>query len=734
MLHWIAMSPGGSRPPFFAVMAVALAIVVGASAAGVWQAGSASAASASGTALSITIDHALSLTTESVAVTVTGEIPGSLIGAKLVVRIEGPAQLSQITAKSAALPEAGKLVRTLGPTSTATVTTAGSAAGAPSSTAGSTTTSTTTTLAVRNSSLDDLQAGRLDETVALPPGTPAAAGAYLVVAEIKSGSDVLASGQTWVGKAAPRATPLDVAFVWPVSLGVHRDTAGVFYDNVLEQAVSSGEGEGSLRSLLDVGQRLPSWNLTLAIEPLLLTQLRDMADGYTLLEASGKQVAVSSDDPRAQNAEAVLAGLKDLASRKSVEVAVSPYSGADLGVLAAEGWRDGFEQIQIGKEELQQTLALGATLAGAYSPDLSLTSDSLACYADASIDHVVVSDSLARLLTESVDAGTVAVRARDVKNDRVTLVLASGTLSSVMAAPWDAGVFFASLAAELASTPRDAIVITPSAQFTIPPSSYLETIGETLSGLDWVRTQTLTELLRAHSPSTRPVMLNANPGTSHGYVEGALLESIRAAHAAVTDLASVADSTRAQVETARRLLYVAESRWWWRPQTTPEEATIGLHFAEQARQLAQAELDKLRFAGASSGTVTGRKGTVTLTLENKADYAVTAALRLGGTGVTLPDGGTMKVELPPGRTQVAVKVVNADGPHKLDVQLVAGTSVLDELSQPLRFITFGTILPAIVVAGFGILAGLYFLARHFLRRRRPAARAGSGPAPPPAAA
>ena len=63
-------------------------------------------------------------------------------------------------------------------------------------------------------------------------------------------------------------------------------------------------------------------------------------------------------------AGAVFGGLKDLAGQERVEMAVSPYSGADLGMLAAEGWRDGFEQIQMGKQELQQTLGLGAPLDG----------------------------------------------------------------------------------------------------------------------------------------------------------------------------------------------------------------------------------------------------------------------------------------------------------------------------------------------------------------------------------
>ena len=222
---------------------------------------------------------------------------------------------------------------------------------------------------------------------------------------------------------------------------------------------------------------------------------------------------------------------------------------------------------------------------GAYSPGLGLTSGGLACYAQASIDHIVVSDALARLLTEPVDAGTVAVRARDTENDRATLVLASSGLSSVMTPPWDSGVFFAALAAELASTPRDAIVITPSPEAAIPPETYLESIGGTLAGLGWVRTQTLTELLRAHSPGTRPVMLNANQEAPGGYIEGALLDALRAAHASVTDLASVADPTRAQVGAAHRLLYIAESSWWWRPLTTPQEATIGLRVRRASRRV-----------------------------------------------------------------------------------------------------------------------------------------------------
>ena len=412
--------------------------------------------------------------------------------------------------------------------------------------------------------------------------------------------------------------------------------------------------------------------MTLAIEPVLLTQLRDMADGYTQRDASGNEVEVPASDVRAQNADALLGVFKKASDGGSVEVAVSPYAGADLNVLAAEDWRDGFEQIQMGKQELQQTLGLGAPLTGAYSPGLDLSSASLGFYATASIDHVVVSSDLAAMLTEPTEEGVVAVRTRDEENHRATLVLADAALGAQLAAPWDPNLLFATLAAELAAAPRDAFVITPGLQFELVPDAYLEAVGDVLGDLDWVRTQTVGGLLREYSPGTRPVMLKTATGMAAGYIQSALLDDLRSAHELVTNLADIADATRAPVEAVHRLLYIAESRWWWRPGTSPQQATVGLHYAKKARELAQAELDKITFAGADSSLITGSDGVVELSLENEADYAVNAHLLLTGTGLTLPDGDAVDLELQPGKTSLPVKVVVADGDHLLDVKLVAG--------------------------------------------------------------
>ena len=665
--------------------------------------------------LSVTVDHPLSLVDQVLTVAVEGQVDKSLIRDKLVLRVKGPAGLSQVGQSASGLQETGKVVVELGvaslPESSEATGPASSDAAAPSP--------------VRFGAGIDFPAGVLEAEVSLPHSLLGEPGAYLVVAEIKSAGVLIASGEVWVGKAAARDTPLDLAFVWPVSLGIHRDADGRFFDQVLEGAVSAGvdtagsDSGGDLRSLLALQGRFPDWSFTLALEPVLLTQLRDMADGYTRLDESGSEVAVGADDASALAAGEALAAFKGLSSSRMVEVVIGPYASADLGLLAAEGWRDGLQQILMGKQEVQQTLGLENPPKGAYSPGLGLTTDSLSYYAGASIDHVVVDEGLKDLLAEPVAAEAVAVRARNVGNDRVTLVFANSELSACMSPPsWDGGIFAALLAAELATGNKDAVVVTPDVEFTLVPGAYLESIGETLAGAEWIRTLTLTELLRAHNPGTRPILLQASPGSSGGYIQESLFAGLKTTHAIVSNLAAIADATRAPVEEARWLLYIAESSWWSRSGTSPQEASAGMRYAEKARLVAQAELDKVRLLEGGSTTIMGGEGIVSVIVENDTGYPLTVEMGLAADGVELSQEGLLEVELDPGRTKIPVRVARGKGPQRLDVVLLAGGSPLGEAGYQLRFITLVSILPWIVLAALVVVTGGFLLAYRAVRKRR----------------
>jgi len=632
--------------------------------------------------LTVEVSEALLGLGADFTVGVEGKVSTSLAGASLVVYVRGPISTSEI--------------------------------GESHVTSGSTK-SVTLDLNLTNS--PGLTQGEVDVEVTVPGTLFTASGAYLVRAQVRSGSDLLANGATWMGMVASRPNPLDVAVVLPVRLGVHRDWEGVFFDQVLEEAtLPVGSGANTLRGLAPAVDQLSGWRFTLAIEPILLTQLRDMADGYVSSDAEGNTTEVGDKDLAAQSAAATISDLVAIASRESVEIVASPYTGADLNLLAAQGWPDGLEAIQMGKQELQTTLGIESPLGGAYAADLNVTGGSLSYYAGASVEYVVVGSNVASSLAEVPAAGTVAVRAENGENDRATLIFASDAAGAAMRAPWDVNVFAAAFAADLASAPTDALVIAPKDLYGLIPTAYVQDLGSLLLSYDWIRTQTLGDLLGMYPPDSRPIVVENSPVPELGYIQSRLLDEVHAAHGPVTDLGSAADPSKIPVNHALRLLYVAESSWWTRTGVSPDEASMGLAYARQARMQAEGELDKVNFAGEASSLIGAGSSKAKISMENGAEYPIGAELRLAGEGLSFPDGDRIEIQLQPGRTDLEVQIVREEGAKEVRGQLVVGSTVVDEISRQVSSVGLWTILPwVLAVAALLAGVGIFLLVR---RRRR----------------
>jgi len=286
----------------------------------------------------------------------------------------------------------------------------------------------------------------------------------------------------------------------------------------------------------------------------------------------------------------------------------------------------------------------------------------------------------------------------------------------LMSPPWDISLFYAGLAAELASGSRSAVVITPAPGATIPPAAYLQAVGNALQRFDWMRTLTVTGLVRAHSPGSRPVLLDRSSTALPGYIAQGMQASVEAAHQAVQDIADAAGSGRQPIENAQALLYTAESRWWSLPQTNPRVASVGLLYAERARALAEAELAKVTTAGFRSTSVNGRGGTVGLLVDNAATYPVKVEVRLEPEGLTLPDGQSLQIEVQPGRSEIPVRVTKTNGAPHLRATLTAGTHILGETAHSVRFSTIMVFLPWVAGALVAIILAVGMLL--VVRRRR----------------
>jgi hypothetical protein len=624
------------------------------------------AAASSTAALTVSMDRSLSLVSDSAALTVTGDTISAVSpDATVEASVTGPATLAQITETNPSLAMVGEFTVTVGSLSST---------GRPN-------------------------ASQLHLPIP-PTSLPYTSGAYRVTVSIRTGGTLVAAGSTWMGRVLPRTAPLDVAFVWRAELGIHRDTAGRFFDTTLDDACApaaaggaSTGADGSLAALAGLHTQFPDWQFSLGLEPVLLTQLRDMADGFTRADGSANGAAVSVSDPAAKNAKAVLSSLADAAGSYAVEVAAGSYADADLGLLSTQKWRDGFEQIQLGKEEITATLGLGLPPAGAFSPGLDVTSGAVGDYGQASVDHVLVDAGVVSDFNEPVAKGTVAARVHDDANDRVTLVLADSDLRKLMAPPWDASALFAGIAAVLASGGRDALVLTPDPEFALPPGAYLAAIGTELGKDSWIRTQTMAGLLRVHPPGTRPVLLTREAALPAGYIGQTIFDAIKSAHTSVDELAVGADAASAALESARRSLYIAESSWWSRKGVSPDQASAGLAYATQAQALSSGVLSKIRLTGVKASLIWGRNGQVTLTATNDSQSAITVAVHLSGKGLKFPKGEVVTVKLGPGANEIQVPVIGGSSTERLTAGLVVGATKLDEESASLRFITVTGMLP-----------------------------------------
>ncbi len=563
------------------------------------------------------------------------------------------------------------------------------------------------------SSHGDLEAGVSRLTVTLEPTDLPEPGAYLLSVDLTAEGGKRVSTSVWCGRISNLPEPVDVAVVLPLASGIRRDPTGVFVDDFVQGAViPRADQEGSLYGLFSTIEQNPDWHMTLGVEPLFLAQIRDVADGYEARGVGDAVTEVRAGEGAAADAEQALATLRGVAALDSIQVMPAPYAMPALPILAREGWTDGFEQMQLGKMELQSTLQMPTIPDGAYAPGLDITTDSLGAFSGASIDYVVVRHEVTRDLAEASAADRRPVRVQNQDNDRLTLVFADEELRAAMAPPWDSGRFAAALAADLAKDGTGLLVAAPADDYAMPPAGYLRELGSLLTSAPWIRTLTLEEALRTTPPETRPIFLSRYGGFVEGYVGRQFVEGLQTAHAAVDALAGAADSERTPLDDLRRMLFEAESRYWFVPDVAPGVANLGLSYLEAIDRAVAAEFDKVDVAGDRSVIIVGGEGEVPVAIVNQAGYPMNVRLVVRGAGVEAKDGGDMDVTLSTQENVFSIPVTVPTGRSSVGVQVMAGDMLIDQKTIEIRSIAVGPVvawvLAIVVLGGLTVWAILRF--------------------------
>lgn len=161
--------------------------------------------------------------------------------------------------------------------------------------------------------------------------------------------------------------PMNTVLVWPIDDPPWRGVGGA-YPSQVDEALLPG---GRIDALVRVLEQRPTAPIVLAAAPHLLEDLRDRANGFTVLEPDGESVdqrrEVMPESIEARRSNELLRRIRELAEDLPHAPIAGAYAGADLSALYATGElrsRDlASEAAVIGRLRLQ--LELGRIPAGA---------------------------------------------------------------------------------------------------------------------------------------------------------------------------------------------------------------------------------------------------------------------------------------------------------------------------------------------------------------------------------
>jgi len=551
--------------------------------------------------------------------------------------------------------------------------------------------------------------------VTVAPEYMVSPGAYWISASVSTPSGQMAQANAWVGRVPVDPPPIEVAMVWSSILGVHWDPDGRLVDGALEAlVVPNADAPGSLYALFALPERFPSWHTTMAVEPILLSNLRGMADGFDRLEESGEFVTVGPEEELPLLSTQALSTFRRVARLESFQILPGPYAMPDLPVLAREGWEDGVEQVRLGRREAESTLSMAGAPDGAYSPGLELTTDSLKFFSKASVDYVLVAEEVARDLVEDGSAPPGPVRVRDQDNNRLTLLFADEDLREVMGPPWDPDLLLAVLAAKIADGDPGPFIVAPTDDYGLPPAYFVNRVGASLTGAEWIGTLTLDELIGSHPPATRPVFLTRYGGYLEGFVKKSYLESLRAGHASLADLSGAVPEDLALLDRLRLLMFQAEGRYWFLNSSDPDIVNLGLASVRRVQEEVAAYFDKVDVAEGKSVLVVGDEGEVPIAVVNKTKRPLDVELVVESEGLTFRGGSHIAATLGVQENIFSLPVTTKGTDAVVSVRVMAGDTLVDEGSVQVRFISARPFLPWALAALVAVVLGGWLLAR--LRR------------------
>jgi len=522
--------------------------------------------------------------------------------------------------------------------------------------------------------------------VAMPGLADGRAGVVLPLTVRVQGSGVagpvVASLTTFVVDPPARVDqPLRAALLVPVREPTHRNPAGDFVDDKLAGLLAPTGSLGAVAAELD---RPGAPAATLVVDAMLVDDVGAMPGGWVLRQG-GKRTTVPPGDPRSQHAATFLQSLKAAASGHPL--AAFPYGNADLPALVAAGsgaWAG--DAIQTGRDQLTNRLGTAPDPALAWPVDGAVDGALLQTLEQARATVVVLDPRHLPAPPSGVTANAT-VDLGDGPDPQRALVGDAG-LSAALADPRAASApaeWAQRILAETAVTwlerpnseaPRGILLAPP--QSWRPTPAFFRSLARGLGAAPWLRLQPASTLAAdvAQGPQEGERRLatvtaaDRDLGLPPSYIDRieqtrSKLDSFR--RAVGNDFTSASGSFE-------RNLLIAQSSDW-RP---PTARARGRSFIRAVTTAIRGVYRRVE-VGTTPVTLTARRGTIPITVNNASEERVTVVLRLTSPKVDLPAASDPFV-LEPGRrtTQLLPVGTRTTGsfPIRVDVLTPDGREVI----------------------------------------------------------
>ena len=480
-----------------------------------------------------------------------------------------------------------------------------------------------------------------------------AGGGYPVRISLMGPGGEQLGANAWLAVVDPAAhDPLDLVLVWSVSSPPERNPEGVFESSGLSGRCQPGGAPNSILDNGELAQKFPSLKTTYAIEPSLLDQLEAMSGGFKL-NNGGKTSSYGPDSPEAGAARGCLDSLKQLAAAGNAEILASPYTFANLPLLAKNGWEDGNSEYRVGRDVESRLLGLDHEPKGAFAPGLDVTSDSLRYLAGTGGDYTVLPGSFRTAIESSPDlAGAASYRLRDLGGERITAFFADdGASAALFGDRPDPAAFFAALANDFYAGGRLAVVAPESLAVSLPDQQR-DQIYATINAESWLKTITLGDASQKYRPSTEPATLLKYLDVVTGYVSQTYYQQLDSAHSLYEAYSSAVDADEPTAISLSRMMLTAESGYWAGPWARPEDANQGLPYLENITGVTGMEFSRLGISVGLPLLQGSGNGEADVSVENGNSYPLTADIVVEADGVSFPGGTDQKVLLNPGVTDL----------------------------------------------------------------------------------